>query len=102
MLDQAQQDNGRPEIEVLSVETIIRQPQLYLSAVLMVFTSDMANDQCFSIVADDTLSEPHDGALHQVGGLERQSRRKTVKPDHLAGRTVVRSPSNHVMVTLAP
>lgn len=71
LLDQAQQDNGGPAIEVLSVETIIRQPRLYLPAALLVFTSDMADDQRFSIVVDDTLSELHDGALHQVGGLER-------------------------------
>jgi hypothetical protein len=71
LLDQARQDNGRPPIEVLSVEAISRQPRLYLPAVLLVFTSDMADDQRFSIVVDDTLSEPHDSALHQAGGLER-------------------------------
>lgn len=71
LLDQARQDNGRPPIEVLSVETISRQPRLYLPAVLLVFTSDTADDQRFSTVVDDTLSEPHDSALHQAGGLER-------------------------------
>jgi hypothetical protein len=71
LLDQAQQDNGRPAIEVLSVEAITRQPRLYLPAVLLVFTSETADDLRFNIVVDDTLSEHHDSALHQVGGVER-------------------------------
>lgn len=71
LLHQAQQENGYPEIEVLSVEAITRQPRLYLPAVLLVFISDTADDQRFNLVVDDTLSEPHDSALHQVGGLER-------------------------------
>lgn len=71
LLDQAQQDSGRPAVEVLSVEAITRQPRLYLPAVLLVFTSDAADDQRFNLVVDDTLSDPHDSALHQVGGLER-------------------------------
>ncbi|MEU0568583.1 hypothetical protein ABZ297_24835 [Nonomuraea sp. NPDC005983] len=71
LLRQAQQDNGHPEIELLSVEAITRQPRLYLPAVLLVFISDTADDQRFNLVVDDTLSEPHDSALHQVGGLER-------------------------------
>ncbi|MER6828838.1 hypothetical protein ABT352_22850 [Streptosporangium sp. NPDC000563] len=71
LLHQAQQDNDHPEIEVLSVEAITRQPRLYLPAVLLVFISDTADDQRFNLVVDDTLSEPHDSALHQVGGLER-------------------------------
>lgn len=71
LLDQAQQDSGRPAVEVLSVEAITRQPRLYLPAVLLVFTSETADDQRFNLVVDDTLSEPHDSALHQVGGLER-------------------------------
>jgi hypothetical protein len=71
LLDQAQQDNGRPAIEVLSVEAITRQPRLYLPAVLLIFISDTADDQRFNLIVDDTLSEPHDNALHKVGGLER-------------------------------
>ncbi|WP_067481881.1 hypothetical protein [Actinomadura hibisca] len=71
LLHQAQQDNGHPELEVLSVEAITRQPRLYLPAVLLVFISDTADDQRFNLVVDDTLSESHDSALHQVGGLER-------------------------------
>jgi hypothetical protein len=71
LLDQAQQDNGRPAIEVLTVEAITRQPRLYLPAVLLIFTSDAADDVRFNIVVDDMLSEPHDSALHQVGGIER-------------------------------
>jgi len=71
LLHQAQQDNGRPAIEVLSVEAITRQPRLYLPAVLLVFASDTADDLRFNIVVDDMLSEHHDNALHQVGGIER-------------------------------
>ncbi|RNH98228.1 hypothetical protein EEZ25_27070 [Micromonospora aurantiaca] len=71
LLDQAQQDNGRPAIEVLSVEAITRQPRLFLPAVLLVFASDTADDLRFNIVVDDMLSEHHDSALHQVGGVER-------------------------------
>ncbi|MEV0732266.1 hypothetical protein [Polymorphospora sp. NPDC050346] len=71
LLDQAQQDNGQPPIEVLSVEAITRQPRLYLPAVLLVFTSDTVDDQRFNLIVDDMLSEPHDSALHQAGGLER-------------------------------
>ncbi|NRQ39786.1 hypothetical protein HII36_49345 [Nonomuraea sp. NN258] len=71
LLHQVQQDNGSPEVELLSVEAITRQPRLYLPAVLLVFISDTADDQRFNLVVDDTLSEPHDSALHLVGGLER-------------------------------
>lgn len=71
LLHQAQQDNGHPAIDVLAVEAITRQPRLYLPAVLLVFTSATADDLRFNIVVDDMLSEPHDNALHQVGGVER-------------------------------
>jgi hypothetical protein len=72
LLGQAQQDDdGRPPIEVLSVEAITRQPRLFLPAVLLVFTSDTADDQRFNIVVDDTLSDLHDNALHMTGGLRR-------------------------------
>lgn len=71
LLDQAQQDNGRQTVEILSIETITRQPRLYLPAVLLVFISNTADDQRFNLVVDDTLSEAHDSALHRVGGLER-------------------------------
>jgi hypothetical protein len=42
-----------------------------LPAVLLVFASDTADDLRFNIVVDDMLSEHHDNALHQVGGVER-------------------------------
>ncbi|ROO63412.1 hypothetical protein EDC02_5438 [Micromonospora sp. Llam0] len=71
LLEQAQHDDGRPAVEVLSVEAVTRQPRLYLPAVLLVYVSDTADDQRFNIIVDDTLSEPHDSALHHVGGLER-------------------------------
>lgn len=71
LLAEAQQGGGRPEVEVLSVEAIARQPRLYLPAVLLVFASETADDERFNIIVDDTLSDAHDNALHEVGGLER-------------------------------
>jgi hypothetical protein len=71
LLDQAQQDTSRSAVEVLSVEAITRQPRLFLLAVLLVYTSDTADDLRFNLVVDDTLSEAHDTGLHQTGGLSR-------------------------------
>jgi hypothetical protein len=71
LLDQAQQDTSRSEAEVLSVEAITRQPRLFLPAVLLVYTSETADDLRFNLVVDDTLSEAHDAGLHQTGGLGR-------------------------------
>jgi hypothetical protein len=71
LLERSQQDGGHSTVEVLSVEAIMRQPRLLLPSVLLVYVSDTADDQRFNLVVDDSLSESHDNALHQVGGLER-------------------------------
>jgi hypothetical protein len=60
--------SGRGALEVLSVESIARQPRRWLPVVLLVFAAADIDDVRLSVVVDDLDSRVHGQALLNAGG----------------------------------
>lgn len=69
--DEAERSRRSGMLEVLSVETISRQPRRWLPVVLLVFTAADFDDVRLSVVVDDLDSKPHGHALLKAGGADK-------------------------------
>ncbi|MEV6527472.1 hypothetical protein AB0M43_36660 [Longispora sp. NPDC051575] len=60
-----------PPLQILSVETILRETRWYLPAVLLVYQAIGANDTRFAVTVNGARSTPYEQALDATGGYDR-------------------------------